>query len=96
MTKLDEKVNLDDLIYRYKGRTPDEKFDKYHNALDLIDKTKNGEIKLAEAENNQVNFESNFGKIKKGNNKKRSKVQKNTLYNIDMVYKARNKAIKFF
>ena len=40
ITKLHEKVNRDGLIYRYKGRTPDEKFDKYDNALHLIDKTK--------------------------------------------------------
>ena len=73
ITKLDEKVNRDDLIYRYKGRTPDEKFDKYDNALDLIDKIKNGEIKLAEAKNDQIRFKSNLKKIKKGNNKKSSK-----------------------
>ena len=41
-----EKVNCDDLIYRYKGKTSDENFDKYDNALDLIDKIKNGEIEL--------------------------------------------------
>ena len=40
ITKLDEKVNRDDLIYRYKGITPDETFDKNDNALDLIDKIK--------------------------------------------------------
>ena len=39
---LNNKVNLDYLIYRYKGKTPDEKFDKY-DALNLIDKIKNGE-----------------------------------------------------
>ena len=33
---------------------------------------------------------------KKGNNKKRSKEQKNALYNIEMLYKARNKVIKFY
>ena len=38
---------------------------------------------------------SSLGKIKKGN-KKKSKEQKNALYNIDMLYKARNEAIKFF
>ena len=43
-------------MYRYKGRTPDEKFGKYDNAFDLIDQMKNGEIKLAEAENDQTNF----------------------------------------
>ena len=35
ITELDKKVNLDDLVYRYKGRSPDEKFDKYDNALNL-------------------------------------------------------------
>ena len=79
ITKLDEKVNRDDLIYRYKGRTPDGKFEKYDNALDLINRIKNGEIKLAEAENDQIKFKSNLGEIKRGNNKKRSKEQKNAL-----------------
>ena len=77
ITKLDEKVNRDDLIYRHKGRTTDEKFNEYDNALDLIDKIKNGEIKLNKAENDQISFESSLGKIKKGNNKNRSKEQKN-------------------
>ena len=57
---------------------------------------KNGEIKLDEAKNDQARFKSNLSKIKKGNNKKRPKEQKNALYNIDMLYKARNEAIKFF
>ena len=96
ITKLDEKVNRDDLIYRYKGKTPDEKFNTYHNALDLINKMKNGEIKLAEANKDQIRFKSNLGEIKKGNNKKISKEQKNALYNIEMLYKARNEALKFF
>ena len=29
ITKLDKKVNHDDVIYRYKGKTPDENFDTY-------------------------------------------------------------------
>ena len=44
ITNLDEKINLDDLIYRYKGKTPDENFDAYDNALNLISKIKNGEM----------------------------------------------------
>ena len=47
ITELDGKVNRDDLVYRYKGKTPDEKFDKCDNALDLIDKIRNGEIKIS-------------------------------------------------
>ena len=38
ISELNKKVNLDELVYRYKGRSPDELFDKFHNALDLIDK----------------------------------------------------------
>ena len=35
-------------------------------------------------------------KQKKETTKKRSKEQKNPLYNIEMLYKARNEAIKFY
>ena len=43
--------------------------------------------------NNQQKFKSFLGKIKKGN---KSKEQKNTLYKIEMLYKARNEATKFY
>ena len=96
ITNLDEKVNRDDLIYRCKGKSPDEIFDKYDNALDLINKIQKGEIKLSDAKNNQTVFKSHLGELKKGNNKKKSREQKNALYNIEMLYKARNEAIKFY
>ena len=56
ITELDKNVNLDDLIYRYKGNTSNEEFNTYDNALDLIVKIKNGEIKLAQSKNNQKKF----------------------------------------
>ena len=55
-----------------------------------------GKITLAEAKNDQIKFKSHLGEIKKGNNKKQSKEQKNALYNIEMLYNARNEGIKFF
>ena len=55
----------------------------------------NGEISLSEIKNNQEKFKSYLGEIKRGNNKRRPKEQKNALYNIEMLYKARNKSIKF-
>ena len=73
---MDKKVNRGDLVYRYKGKSSDEKFDKYDNALDLVNKIQNGEIKLFNAKNDQIIFKSYLGAIKKGNNKKRSKEQK--------------------
>ena len=36
ITKLDKKVNTDDLIYRYNDKTPDEIFDKHDNAFNKI------------------------------------------------------------
>ena len=48
-TEIDKKVNRDELIYWYEGKFPDEKINTFDNALDLIDKIKNGEIKLVES-----------------------------------------------
>ena len=38
ITDLDEKVNSNDLMYRYKGNTANEKFGEFHNAFDIINK----------------------------------------------------------
>ena len=43
---------------------------------------------------NQQKFKYYLGEIKK--DAKKSKEQKNTIYNIEMLYKARNEAIKFY
>ena len=71
MTKLDKEISNNDLIYK----TPDENFNTY-NALDLIDKIKNGKINLADVKNDQTKFKSYLGEIRKGKNK--SKGQKKT------------------
>ena len=42
-------------------------------------------IHLADAKNNQEKFKSYLEEVKKGNKKHRSKVQKNTLYNFEML-----------
>ena len=45
ITDLDKKkVNSDNLIYRYKGNTSDVNFDKFDNAINIINKIQNGEI----------------------------------------------------
>ena len=49
--KLNEKVDYDDLIYRYKGNTSDEKFNTYDNAFSFLDN-----ITLTNAETNQKKF----------------------------------------
>ena len=63
---LDKKVNLDDLIYRYKGKFADAKFDEFDNALAIINKILDGKKDLAEIKNNQQKFKYYLGEIKKG------------------------------
>ena len=97
VTNLDKKVNSVNLIYIYKGNTADAKFDKFVNALNVINKIWNGEISLADVKNIQEKFKFYLGEIKKkGNAKINQKKQKNDLYNIEMLYKARSEAIKFY
>ena len=92
-TDLDKKVNSNDLIYRYKGKTADAKFDEFDNALDIVNKRGDSKTDLAYVKNNQHKFKSYLGQIQKG---KKSKDQKNTLYNIEMLYKTRSEAFKFY
>ena len=49
---------------------------------------------MAGVKYNQKRFKYYLGEIKKG--AKKSKEQKNTIYNIETLYKARNEAIKFY
>ena len=58
-------------MYRYKGKSPDEKFDKCDNALDLINKIGNGETKLADVKNDQEISKLHIGEIRKGSSKKK-------------------------
>ena len=49
---LDNKVKRDDLIYRYKGNTPDSKFNEFDNAIDIINKIQDGKKDLTDVKNN--------------------------------------------
>ena len=73
--------------------TADAKFDKFDNALGIINKIRDDKTHLPDVKNNQQKFKSYLGEIKKGN---KSKEPKNPLFNIEMLYKARNEAIKFY
>ena len=81
------------MIYRYKNNSSNVEFNKFDNAFDIIDKIRHGKIDLSDVKNNQGKIKSYLGKKKKGN---KPKEQKNTLYNIEILYKARKKAINFY
>ena len=68
---LDKKVDTNKLVFKYKGNTPDEDFSKFNNALNLINKIRDGEISFSEAKDEQTKLISDIGEIKR--------VQKETL-----------------
>ena len=80
ITDLDKRVNRDDLTYRYKGKLADTKFDEFDNALGIINKIRDGKKKLSEVKNNQENFKSYLGEIKKGAKKSKEQKKHNTQY----------------
>ena len=53
ITYLDDGVNSNNLIYRYKSRTADAKFDEFDDALGIINKIRDGKIDLTDVKNNQ-------------------------------------------
>ena len=54
LTDLDKKVNLNDLMYRYKGSTSDTKFDKFDHAFNLLDKIRKGKVRLTDLKTDQI------------------------------------------
>ena len=56
-------VDIDKLVFKYKGNTPD--FSKFDNALDLINRIRDGEIRLNEAKDDQAKLRSDMTEIKK-------------------------------
>ena len=64
-------------------------WDEFDNAFNLLGKIREGKIKIADAKDDQIKFKPELGEIKKKKKKNRSKEQKNTLYNIKILYKAR-------
>ena len=73
ITDLNERVNSNDLIYRYKGQNAAVKFDEFDNAFSIIDKIRDGKTDLADVKNSQQKFQSYLGEIKKGNKSKEQK-----------------------
>ena len=57
---LDKKVNRDDLIYRYKCKVADEKFNEFDNALDIINNTRDGKKDLTDVKKKKINKILNY------------------------------------
>ena len=69
MSKLNSAVEFDNLLYHYKDPTKDKDFSMYNDAESVFDMTKNKDISLTRAEENQANLELDLSDIKIGSKK---------------------------
>ena len=76
INNLDKKADIDKLVFKYKGNTADQDFSRFDNALDLIDKIRDGEISLNEAKDDQTKLRSDMGEIKTVRKKYQKRVRK--------------------
>ena len=91
---LDKKVDTNNLVFKYKGNTADEDFSKFDSALDVINKIRDGEISLNEANEEQAKLKSSMGEIKKVQKRYSLKESREERTNIKSLYNARKEHLK--
>ena len=96
ISSLDKRVDTNKLVFKYKGNTADQDFNKFDNALDLIKKIRDTEISLNEAKYEQTKLKSSMGEIKKVQKRYLLKESRETRTNIENLYNARKAAIDVF
>ena len=96
--ELSKKIDYNNLKYTFISNGEEFEFDKSEDPVLFLNNIKKGKISLEEAKNIQMNiqriykYENYLKEIRKGNE---SAEQKNTLANINVLFNARNNAIKF-
>ena len=94
---LEKNINLDNLICKYKTeKISSREFRDYQNPIKLSKDLTNGNINPKEVLKDQTNFESDLGKIKKGNKKSKSKDQIRVIRHIENFSDLREKIIDSF
>ena len=64
--ELDKKVDREKLLYEFKGKTKDIDFTKFISSTDMMDRIRDGGIRLIDAVNNRDYLLSELGEIEKG------------------------------
>ena len=95
INNLDKKADIDKLVFKNKGNTPDEDFSKFDNVLYLINKIKDVEISLNEAKGEQIKLRSDTVEIKTVRKKHLLKESREARTSIENVYNARKKLLLF-
>ena len=96
--ELNNKIDYDNLKYvveksGVKKDTIERNFNKIKDPITFLNDIKKGKISIQEAKDKQENYYNCLKKIRKSN---KSANQKRTLANINVIYNARENAIKFY
>ena len=86
INNLGKRVDVDKLVFEYKGNTPDKDFSKFDKAIDLINKIRDGEISLNGAKDEQAKLKSSMRETKKVQKRYLPKQSKEARRNIENRY----------
>ena len=89
---MNNKIDYDNLKYVVESSGDEYRFNKIKDPITFLVDTKKGKISLKEAKDQQQNYYKYLNTIRKGN---KNAIQKTTLANINILFNARDNAIKF-
>ena len=89
---MNNKIDYDNLKYIVESTGDEYKFNKIEDPIALLNDIKKGKISLEEAKEQQTNYYNYLNTIRRGN---KNASQKRTLANINILFNARDNAIKF-
>ena len=89
---MNNKIDYDNLKYVVESSGDEYRFNKIEDPIGLINDIKKGKISLEEAKEHQQNYYNYLNTIRGGN---KNASQKRTLANINILFNARDNAIKF-
>ena len=89
--ELNNKIDYDNLKYVVERSGVEYDFNKIKDPITFLDDIKNGKISLEEAKEKQKDYYSYLNTIRRGN---KNASQKRTLANINILFNARDNAIK--
>ena len=89
---MNNKIDYDNLKYVVESSGDEYRFNKIEDPIALLNDIKKGKISLEEAKEQQQNYYIYLNTIRRGN---KNASQKRTLANINILFNARDNAIKF-
>ena len=90
--ELNNRIDYNNLKYVVASSGDEYRFNKIEDPITLLNKIKNGKILLKEAKDQQQNYYNHLNTIRRGNKNASEKI---TLANVNILFNARDNAIKF-